>query len=46
MAVDAEMRELGLQAADLVNTLSELVTRDAEAYGAVSAAYKLPVIGL
>jgi glutamate formiminotransferase/formiminotetrahydrofolate cyclodeaminase len=42
VAVDAEMRELGLQAAGLVTTLSSLVTRDAEAYGAVSAAYKLP----
>jgi glutamate formiminotransferase/formiminotetrahydrofolate cyclodeaminase len=42
VAVDAEMREIGLQAAGLVNTLSALVTRDAEAYGAVTAAYKLP----
>src|SRR5438477_1590944 len=42
VAVDAEMRELGLQAAGLVNLLSTLVTRDAEAYGAVSAAYKMP----
>ena len=41
-AVDAEMRELGLQAAALVNELSSLVARDAEAYGAVSAAYKMP----
>jgi glutamate formiminotransferase / formiminotetrahydrofolate cyclodeaminase len=42
VAVDAEMRELGLQAAGLVNELSTLVTRDADAYGAVSAAYKMP----
>jgi formiminotetrahydrofolate cyclodeaminase len=41
-AVDAEMRELALQAAALVNQLSALVARDAEAYGAVSAAYKMP----
>jgi len=42
VAVDAEMRELGLEAAGLVNTLSSLVARDANAYGAVSAAYKMP----
>jgi len=42
VAVDAEMRQLGLDAAGLVNLLSELVTRDANAYGAVSAAYKMP----
>src|SRR5215216_1493381 len=41
-AVDAEMRALGLEAASLVNTLSSLVQKDADAYGAVSAAYKLP----
>ena len=41
-AVDAEMRALGLEAAGLVNTLSALVAKDAAAYGAVSAAYKLP----
>jgi glutamate formiminotransferase / formiminotetrahydrofolate cyclodeaminase len=41
-AVDAEMRELSLQAASLVTELSSLVDRDAEAYGRVSAAYKLP----
>jgi glutamate formiminotransferase/formiminotetrahydrofolate cyclodeaminase len=41
-AVDAEMRALGLEAAGLVNTLSALVVKDATAYGAVSAAYKLP----
>jgi glutamate formiminotransferase / formiminotetrahydrofolate cyclodeaminase len=41
-AVDAEMRELALKASALVTTLSTLVQRDADAYGAVSAAYKLP----
>lgn len=41
-AVDAEMREVGLQAAALVRELSTLVDRDAESYAAVSAAYKLP----
>ena len=41
-AVDAEMRELGLKAAGLVNTLSTLVQKDAESYGAVSSAYKMP----
>jgi glutamate formiminotransferase / formiminotetrahydrofolate cyclodeaminase len=42
VAVDAEMRELGLKAAALVNTLSALVAKDAAAYGLVTAAYKLP----
>lgn len=41
-AVDAEMRELALQAAGLVNTLSALVVRDAAAYTLVTDAYKLP----
>jgi len=41
-AVDAEMRELALTASGLVTTLSTLVARDADAYGAVSTAYKLP----
>lgn len=41
-AVDAEMREVGLRAAALVNELSTLVVKDADAYGDVSAAYKLP----
>lgn len=41
-AVDAEMRELALEASALVTTLSTLVQRDADAYSAVSAAYKLP----
>jgi glutamate formiminotransferase/formiminotetrahydrofolate cyclodeaminase len=42
IAVDAEMRELALKAAGLVNTLSALVARDAAAYGLVTDAYKLP----
>ena len=42
VAVDARMRALGLEAASLVQTLTALVARDAESYGAVSAAYKLP----
>ena len=41
-AVDAEMRELALTAAGLVNTLSALVARDAAAYTMVTDAYKLP----
>ena len=41
-AVDAEMKELGLQAAALVNELQTLVVRDASAYGGVTTAYKLP----
>ncbi|HEX7018476.1 MAG TPA: glutamate formimidoyltransferase [Gemmatimonadaceae bacterium] len=41
-AVDAEMRDVSLRAAALVNELSSLVARDAAAYGEVSAAYKLP----
>jgi glutamate formiminotransferase / formiminotetrahydrofolate cyclodeaminase len=41
-AVDAEMREVALQAAALVRELSTLVDRDAQSYAAVSAAYKLP----
>jgi glutamate formiminotransferase/formiminotetrahydrofolate cyclodeaminase len=42
IAVDAEMRELALKAAGLVNTLSALVARDANAYTMVTDAYKLP----
>jgi glutamate formiminotransferase/formiminotetrahydrofolate cyclodeaminase len=42
VAVDAEMRELGLKAAGLVNTLSALIARDAASYEAVMVAYKLP----
>src|SRR5215468_5489041 len=45
VAVDAEMRELALEAAGLVTQLSSLVKRDADAYSAVSAAYKLPSEG-
>ena len=41
-AVDAEMRELAVRAAALGNTLTTLVARDADAYAAVTAAYKLP----
>jgi glutamate formiminotransferase/formiminotetrahydrofolate cyclodeaminase len=41
-AADAEMRELAVRAAALGNTLAVLVTRDADAYAAVAAAYKLP----
>jgi glutamate formiminotransferase/formiminotetrahydrofolate cyclodeaminase len=41
-AVEGEMKEVTLRAAALGNTLATLVERDARAYGAVSAAYKLP----
>ena len=41
-AVDAEMKEIALSAAALVNELSGLVARDATAYAAVAAAHKLP----
>ena len=41
-AVDAEMKEVALAAAALVNELSSLVARDAAAYAAVADAYKLP----
>ena len=41
-AVDAEMKQIGLEAADLGNTLAALVEADARAYSAVSDAYKLP----
>lgn len=41
-AVDAEMKELGLQAAALVTELQGLVERDARAYEGVTVAYKLP----
>jgi glutamate formiminotransferase/formiminotetrahydrofolate cyclodeaminase len=41
-AVDAEMRAIGLRAATLVNELQSLVQRDADAYGEVTTAYKLP----
>ncbi len=41
-AVDAEMKEVGLRAAALVNRLTELVAKDAASYDGVSAAYKMP----
>jgi glutamate formiminotransferase/formiminotetrahydrofolate cyclodeaminase len=41
-AVDAEMKQAGLDAADLGNTLAALVDADARSYTAVSDAYKLP----
>lgn len=41
-AVDAAMREAGERATALVARLQELVELDAQSYGAVSAAYKLP----
>jgi glutamate formiminotransferase/formiminotetrahydrofolate cyclodeaminase len=41
-AVDAEMKEVALSAAALVNELSGLVARDAAAYAAVADAYKMP----
>ena len=41
-AVDAEMKQVGLETAELGNTLAALVDADARAYTAVSEAYKLP----
>ena len=41
-AVDAEMKQIALDAADVGNTLTALVDADARAYTAVSNAYKLP----
>ena len=41
-AVDAEMRQIGLDAAELGNHLAALVEADARSYTAVSDAYKLP----
>ncbi|MGH8518618.1 MAG: cyclodeaminase/cyclohydrolase family protein, partial [Panacagrimonas sp.] len=41
-AVESEMKEIALQAASLVNELSALIKRDAEAYSQVMASYKLP----
>src|SRR5262245_6519130 len=41
-AVEAEMKELGLRAAALVNELSALVVKDGESYEKVMATYKLP----
>jgi glutamate formiminotransferase/formiminotetrahydrofolate cyclodeaminase len=40
--VEPEMKELQLRAASLANRLVMLVERDADAYGAVSAAHRLP----
>jgi formiminotetrahydrofolate cyclodeaminase len=40
-AVDAEMKQIGLEAAELGNTLAALVDADARAYTAVAEAYKL-----
>jgi glutamate formiminotransferase / formiminotetrahydrofolate cyclodeaminase len=42
VAVDSEMKDAALRAVTLGNTLTALVTRDAEAYSRVSEAYKLP----
>jgi glutamate formiminotransferase/formiminotetrahydrofolate cyclodeaminase len=42
VAVDAEMKQIALDAADLANTLSALVDADARSYTEVSNAYKLP----
>jgi glutamate formiminotransferase/formiminotetrahydrofolate cyclodeaminase len=41
-AVEPEMKEAALQAAALVTQLSGLVERDAQSYGAVMNAYRLP----
>ena len=41
-AVEAEMKEIALQAAALGNRLASLVQKDADAFSAVSEAYKLP----
>jgi glutamate formiminotransferase/formiminotetrahydrofolate cyclodeaminase len=41
-AVETEMKEAGLKASALVTKLGELVERDAQSYGAVMNAYKLP----
>jgi glutamate formiminotransferase/formiminotetrahydrofolate cyclodeaminase len=41
-SVDAQMKEIALQAVSLGNTLAGLVKRDADAYASVSEAYKLP----
>jgi glutamate formiminotransferase/formiminotetrahydrofolate cyclodeaminase len=42
MAVEGEMKQVGLDAADLGNALTALVEADAQSYTAVSLAYKLP----
>src|SRR6185436_3697686 len=41
-AVESEMKEIALQASALVNELTSLMQRDADAYTAVMTAYKLP----
>jgi glutamate formiminotransferase/formiminotetrahydrofolate cyclodeaminase len=41
-AVDAEMKQIGLSAAELGNTLAALVEADARSYTGVSEAYKMP----
>ena len=41
-AVEAQMKEAALKASGLVTKLGELVERDAQSYGAVMNAYKLP----
>lgn len=41
-AVEGEMKQIAQQAAALVNELTSLVKRDADAYGMVMTAYKLP----
>jgi glutamate formiminotransferase / formiminotetrahydrofolate cyclodeaminase len=41
-SVEGEMKDIGLRAASLSNTLSALAKRDAEAYAAVADAYLLP----
>ena len=41
-AVESEMKQIALQASALVNELTALMKRDADAYTAVMAAYKLP----
>jgi len=41
-SAEAEMKEIALQAAGLVNELSALMKTDADAYTAVMQAYKLP----
>ena len=41
-AVEAEMRDLGVRAAGIGNTLAALVARDAASFTAVTAANKLP----
>jgi len=41
-AVESHMKEIAVEAASLGNSLAALVDRDAAAYDAVAAAYKLP----